>query len=125
MRMSDWSSDVCSSDLLATLVVDQRAHLAAFAADDKNVADTQGATAHQYGRDRATTLVELGLDHGAFGRPIRIGLQLQQFGLQQDFLRQHVKAGLLERRYFDVLNFAAHLFDLRSEEHTSELQSLM
>ena len=65
----------------------------------------------EHGRERAAALVELGLDHRAFGGAVGIGLQLEQFGLEQDLLDQLVEAGLLERRDFDVLDVAAHRLD--------------
>ena len=55
---------------LLALVVDHRADLAAFRADDESVADLQRTLAHQNGGDGAATLVELRLDHIAFGGAI-------------------------------------------------------
>src|SRR3546814_2524788 len=113
MRISDWSSDVCSSDL-------------------KDVADLQRPATHEDRRDRAAALVELRLDHRAFGGAVGVGLQLHDLGLHRDRIEQFVEAGLLERRHFDILNVAAHflnpqpLFEqARTEEHTSELTSLI
>ena len=97
-------------DLLA-LVVGHRADLAALAANHEDVADPQRAAVHEHGRDRAAALVELGLDHGALGGAIGIGLQFEQFGLQLDLLDQLVESGLLERRDFDVLDVARHFLD--------------
>ena len=58
---------------LCALVVDQRADLAALGADDEDVADLERAARDEHGRDRAAALVELGLDHSAFGGAIGIG----------------------------------------------------
>ncbi len=52
-----------------------------------------------------------GLDHRAFGGPVRIGLQLEQLRLELDRLEQFVEIGLLQRRNLDVLNIAAHVLD--------------
>ena len=88
-------------DLLAA-IVDQRAHAAPFVAGDDDVADLQRAALHQHGGDRAAALVELGFDDDAFGGAVRIGLQVENFGLQQDRLEQLVEIGALGRRDFDV-----------------------
>ena len=78
-------------DLLA-LVVDQRTDLAALGADDEDVADLERAAIDEDRRDRAAALVELGLDHGAFGRAIGVGAQFEQFGLELDLLDQRRRA---------------------------------
>src|SRR3546814_6777676 len=99
MRISDWSSDVCSSDLLAA-AVDQRLQAHARAAAHVERADALGA-------------IEL------------VAGDAEQI----DAERRHV-----ERHLADCLGgvavevgalVAAQRGDLRSEEHTSELQSLM
>ena len=97
-------------DLLA-LVIDQRTHLAAFRADDERVADLERTATHQHGGDSATALVELRLDHIAFGGAIGVGGQFHQLGLEQDLLDQLVQPGLLERGYLHVLHVAAHILD--------------
>ena len=53
------------------LVVDEGANAAPFGAGDDDVADPQRAALDQHGRDRAAAAVELGFDHGAFGRTRR------------------------------------------------------
>ena len=68
----------------------------------------QRAALDQHGRQRAAALVELGLDHRAFGGAVGVGLQLEDFGLELDRLEQLVEVGLLDRRDFDVLDVAAH-----------------
>ena len=93
-------------------VGNQRSHTAPFGAGHDDIAGLQGAALHQHGRDRAAAAVELGLDHGAFGRTVRIGLEVEDFGLQADHFEQLVDALLLQRRDFDVDDFAAHQFHL-------------
>ena len=72
-------------------VVDQRADAAPFGAGHDDVADAQRAALDQHGRDRTAAAIELGLDHGAFGRAVGIGLEVEQFGLQRDRLEQLVE----------------------------------
>ena len=55
---------------ILALIGDQRADAAHFGAGDDDVADTQRAALHQHGRDRAAAAIELGFDHGAFGRAL-------------------------------------------------------
>src|SRR3546814_9359935 len=83
MRISDWSSDVCSSDL---------GHLAGLA-----------------------TVGILGLGHG--DEPAAVGRERAVDDV-------HVLAQVGRRRCAARVG-AAPLFLLRSDEHTSELQSLM
>src|SRR3546814_9995174 len=92
MRISDWSSDVCSSDLLIGV---------AFALPLLWFA-WKRAIPKGYGW-RLTALFALGGLQGAIGWWM-------------------VASGLIDRPDVSHLRLATHL---RSEEHTSELQSLM
>ena len=69
------------------------------------------AALDEHGGDRAAAALELGLEDDALGRAVRIGLQIEQFGLQQDRFFEPVEIGLFERRDLDVENLAAELFD--------------
>src|SRR3546814_966967 len=88
MRISDWSSDVCSSDLDLAIVALQRVDVEPFSGD--HILNEEGLGECAVGRDR------LGIER----------LQLLH------------EAGLAVDTDF-------HGLSLRSEEHTSELQSLM
>ena len=90
----------------------QRAHAAPFRAGDDDVAGLERAALHQHGRDRAAAAVEPRFDHGAFGRPVRVGLELEDFRLQRDDVEQPVEIALLLGRDFDVQHLAAERFDL-------------
>ena len=96
---------------LAAIVL-QQAHAAPFRAGHDDVADMQRAALDQHGGDRAAALVELGLDHRAFGGAVGIGLEVENFGLQQDGFFQLVEIGALGGGDFDRLRFAAQFFDL-------------
>src|SRR5204862_53641 len=91
--------------------IDQGADPAPFAAGHENVADLHRAALDQHRRDRTAAPFELGFEDDAFGRTVRIGLQVEQFGLQQDRFLELVEIGLLERRHFDVEHLAAEFFD--------------
>src|SRR3546814_6954214 len=97
LRIIDWSSYVCSSDL--------------------HVADPKRAAVDEHRRDRPATLVELGLDHDAFGVAVRVGLEFEQLGLELDLLDQVVEPGLLERRHLDILDVARHHLDEIGRAH--------
>src|SRR3546814_10166736 len=105
MRISDWSSDVCSSDLGAAEIDDDMAELDAL--DDA-------------GDDLAGAVLEFLI------LPLALGVA--------DLLEDDLLGGLggdaaeLDRRQRiddEVADLGARLALLRSEEHTSELQSLM
>src|SRR3546814_10606456 len=101
MRISDWSSDVCSSDLL------RHAHVA-----DSNT-------------DHPAAVVVQGLRGGEAG----IDLDAQCFGLRRQPRAHRAEADdevalVVHARRHDRRLVAAG-FGERSEEHTSELQSLM
>src|SRR3546814_4432743 len=92
MRISDWSSDVCSSELLAlierTVVLDAR--------------DAQAGHA------------------GAFDRPLP-GCEF----LKRQFIALASLVDAQQTAAYGGDNFRLAADDPRSEEHTSELQSLM
>src|SRR3546814_2853904 len=107
MRISDWSSDVCSSDLLA--LFRQRVELHAV-----NVA--QQALQPQLAVNAGTA------------RHLQRLLRRGDHGLRGDGLaRQHLARKRHRRREVEIVGEADHVGhrQLRSEEHTSELQSLM
>src|SRR3546814_7295373 len=105
MRISDWSSDVCSSDLGRA----ESAH------DDAHARQIFDAT-------EARVRIALTLRHGAQHREISAGFfvsmrRRQRYaGLRRDRGAVRVRAGAFEIPLRG---------DDRSEEHTSELQSLM
>src|SRR3546814_9979220 len=98
MRISDWSSDVCSSDL------DDGGNLTA-------LAGTRAVAKEESGPVRATVLVRR-------ERQPFLG-RLEQTG---DVALERV-AGVDQR--FELSVGQHPVVDYRSEEHTSELQSLM
>src|SRR3546814_10280188 len=107
MRISDWSSDVCSSDLegrglVVVLLGQQRA------------GDVDEAPARPYRPGSGTQQVALrglvALQVGGGQAPARIGMAPPGTAAAAGRIDQHAVEGSLQ---------------LRSEEHTSELQSLM
>ena len=90
----------------------QRTHAAPFGAGHHQIADPQRAALDENRRHRAAAAVELGFDHGAFGRTIGIGFEIEDFGLQADHFQELVDIGLLGGGDFDVDHVAAHGFDL-------------
>src|SRR3546814_5559028 len=107
MRMSDWSSDVCSSDLAEHHVVARHQDLAERGAVGGHVHAVVGDHAEWLADDVGHALagLELGLLVG--GEPVPLGLPLA------------------DRRGTVRLGEAVEVRYVRSEEHTSELQSLM
>ena len=71
--------------------VNQGAHFAVKFAAQGHIADVQCAFAHEHRRSRAAGF-HAGFDDVALGPAIRIGLQLQQIGLEQNHFQQFVYA---------------------------------
>src|SRR3546814_2466580 len=111
MRISDWSSDVCSSDLDAAEDVDENALHGRIAQDDLErrrhlLLGSAAAHVEEVGREGAVQLDDVHRRHGearAVHHAADIPVEL------------------------DIGEIVLGGFDLhrRSEEHTSELQSLM
>src|SRR3546814_6694056 len=110
MRISDWSSDVCSSDLLVTRTVDD----AALLSEGANLAEKLTSSATEaIGAARALLLESY--DGALEAQLERETRSITARGASPE-CREGV-AAFLGRRKPD--------FRRRSEEHTSELQSLM
>src|SRR3546814_10036002 len=106
MRMSDWSSDVCSSDL--SLFLDQGFDLVSLA-----------AVVGQSGGSLATLYALFGNKQGLLRAVIERGEQERRATLDRMIPQMELPAEILRL-------VARYLHDhLRSEDHTSELQSLM
>src|SRR3546814_4631769 len=115
MRISDWSSDVCSSDLLLEARAEVADQPGQFRLEHEAEVEQQqcGAAAFQIGAQRRALGRQ---EHGA-----RAGDDRQRAGLRYAGVGGGDQlAGLVALR----LQGAAQPAD-RSEEHTSELQSLM
>src|SRR3546814_9492889 len=114
MRISDWSSDVCSSDLVLNLAI---------------AAEDGGGVSIDPGRDRDDGRPQfrrqlIAIDHGIDTERIPQALIAQQRVLQVAGLGW--RCGLLFERHGDLGDDPAFQpARSRSEEHTSELQSLM
>src|SRR3546814_4995963 len=107
MRISDWSSDVCSSDLVAERGPPRLAEIAAPARGDRAVEDLQ--------RQR------LERQHLVFQHQLRRQHHRAQLALFDVAAHRRVAAGAVGVQ----LQRQRRGTRLRSEEHTSELQSLM
>src|SRR3546814_10490736 len=106
MRISDWSSDVCSSDLQGTeqLRLKGKRQFRNFVQEQR---PTIGRLEQAVGRSRRARKCAFAMaeEHGLHHR----------FGQSRAVDRNEILVGPV----------AAHMNEARSEEHTSELQSLM
>src|SRR3546814_1068621 len=128
MRISDWSSDVCSSDLYPTLHAPRQPCLLSSAPleDTPCPRDQRGSRDATQCRSTATTGVAgepghrgLGSVGGAPGHPVAADLYPVAGQGCQGRVAMAVRRA--DRRFLRL-----HRLQLaRSEEHTSELQSLM
>src|SRR3546814_5251750 len=119
MRISDWSSDVCSSDL----------RRGAGGVDGKVDGEGRALAGHRIGEDVPARLLDDAVDGrepqpgalaGFLGGEEGLENLAEMFGRDARAGIAHLECGIIGDRQ-DV---ARHLAD-RSEEHTSELQSLM
>ena len=94
----------------AAAVVDERAHAADDRTGDDVVADAQRAVLHQHGGDRTAAAIELGFEHRAERRALRVGLVLADFRDEQNHFEQQVEPGLLLGRDLDEDRRAAPVF---------------
>src|SRR3546814_7043629 len=116
MRISDWSSDVCSSDLAGAGVADfQRLHHVGTKTGDVAMAADDGDAGAR--RDDARTGDDPVIGGTAKGEDrLRVGPEVADGG-EAGLGRQKRVPGAHQGRPFGRVH--------RSEEHTSELQSLM
>src|SRR3546814_1356327 len=131
MRISDWSSDVCSSDLGGRTVaaaVDDGGIRNEWVADDRGhrridtvrveqvvlIDDDHPEILPDLGRARGKAPVVATLCRGDIG-PARVGIAA-------DRARGRILPLIGQQGLFEGI---AHSVGVRSEEHTSELQSLM
>src|SRR3546814_5671940 len=119
MRISDWSSDVCSSDLAPAQAQDDLLHRGSQARLDPPAADLT-ATAVNKTRRRVEQIAlrnldDIELDSDAFGYD----------GLAPGSGRTFTIAGGAGGCAYEIFVLFEEKDEDRSEEHTSELQSLM
>src|SRR3546814_10813136 len=126
MRISDWSADVCSSDLLgrAERLREDRRLLETAGQSLPSVAGGEGERntfLRQRRRDFADRVAaEIGVDESGIARPVRD--ELHRAGDRSGRSDDVATCGRQFR--FDLHRDERLVLD-RSEEHTSELQSLM
>src|SRR3546814_2012328 len=117
MRISDWSSDVCSSDLTPVLAPDEA----------RRLLDSIDVTTHAGLRDRAL----IGLMVYSFARiGAALAMRVEDVFMQNRrlWVRLHEKGGKRHEMpcHHNLEDYlTAYIDGCRSEEHTSELQSLM
>src|SRR3546814_10910336 len=127
MRISDWSSDVCSSDLIdlhvrvrirAGSIVDRDRRIRLDAV--RGLGRRQRNLAHRHADAVAAADIDL-----ATGRERLAHVGRQLVGLVEDVLGHCVHRRYLEGTAKGMNAYDACTSQARSEEHTSELQSLM
>src|SRR3546814_5291051 len=133
MRISDWSSDVCSSDLVAHLYPNAAAEPPAAKQHLSGRGELRGIVEQQ--RQETAQQVRIGAHHGAGRHHAKIEAErrktrrkaLLQPGKER--LQRHRLQRGLQQALVGGLQVAQRIQpgirQVRSEEHTSELQSLM
>src|SRR3546814_3275229 len=126
MRISDWSSDVCSSDLLigAAELVEARNRQEGFRIADIGRQRRRGIDGQAGALRRLVGLFERGTDI-----LLRIAVapdaEDQRRHLAEIDLILQIKAGLFQDLGVEEVEDGVGRIAIRSEEHTSELQSIM
>src|SRR3546814_6259169 len=123
MRISDWSSDVCSSDLVGRLAAIRHP-------DMEELMNRNNSSEYRYDIDglraiAVTSVVIFHLFHNALSRGF-LGVDI--FFVISGFLISGIILKDIQKGRFTLLNFYERRIRRlmpRSEEHTSELQSLM
>src|SRR3546814_4179098 len=133
MRISDWSSDVCSSDLDLTdpAPATSFAHLDATTTLNRAISELgiYPAVDPLDSTSRVLTAAIVGQEHYETAR--RVQETLQKYKSLQDIIAILGMDELSEEdkltvaRARKIQRFLSQPFHVRSEEHTSELQSLM
>src|SRR3546814_6471067 len=129
MRISDWSSDVCSSDLLK-LATAQSGNFGQAQADVKRIADATRnglaettdlyATFMRNGRELGITQDQAAKATETFAKTLKIsGAGAAEASSATTQFSQALASGVLRGDEFNGI------MESRSEVHTSELQSLM
>src|SRR3546814_6649437 len=127
MRISVWSSDVCSSDLQGLLALDE-VEQQAFEGDPPPLAREAVRQRHvQIDLAQLDALaVEAGLLRHHLDADILFGLQIDDHHIGVELCRADAGEDIVRHRLELDQHFGLALrHALRSEEHTSELQSLM
>src|SRR3546814_8699656 len=123
MRISDWSSDVCSSDLIANLVRKAVKEIAvgdskAVKLDRRNLDKYAGVPRYRYGEAELEDMVG-----------VSTGLAWTEVGGEMLSIEAVMLPGkgkvTSTGKLGDVMKESIQAAESRSEEHTSELQSLM
>src|SRR3546814_6631077 len=117
MRISDWSSDVCSSALLANLDERLAAMIAQIVEAYGRYNSSRGPSYSSYQALKAMALDELE------GR-LLAGL-LAPYGEEPTPTQEEIAKAMAAQRVSQLRRMVEAETKRRSEEHTSELQSLM
>src|SRR3546814_1934071 len=126
MRISDWSSDVCSSDLFHALFGDAEGRrnigdLAAFLDQPREAFPAR----HLVGREPRDILDQRCLDGGGIVAMLENGAGQGIARTIAAFVGDNLGSGETPRTRDDFIGIGTAIRAHRSEEHTSELQSLM
>src|SRR3546814_7442185 len=129
MRISDWSSDVCSSDLRKLEEMELRRERDQLAAEREGLVKLIESPARQRTRLKKdlTTLRERYGPETELGRrrtTIEEAAPAREIPLEAMIEREPVTIIMSQRGWIRAMKGHADL-SVRSEEHTSELQSLM
>src|SRR3546814_3673193 len=129
MRISDWSSDVCSSDLPAQIVDVLYAAIGAARTERRHAVRGIAGKENALMPKPIHAFAGKGIDADPLQFELRVGAQQGAYAWNDVFrLDLFHRVGIpaqLEVYAPDIVGLTVQQHRLRSEEHTSELQSLM
>src|SRR3546814_7430979 len=126
MRISDWSSDVCSSDLVEADA--GQLHVDRLGAQRVGLAVELLAEEVELAADGAALVEQLARRLDVCGQAVELLADVGLAGEHGEFLSEAIfgdTGALLQQQRKLLRQALAQSLRLRSEEHTSELQSLM
>ncbi len=92
-----------------------RAHFAVALTRENDVAALQSSVLHEQVRDDAFAFADLGFEHDALGRTLRVALQFEHFALEEHALEQFFDADAFDRADLDHRRLAAPFFGDQAE----------
>ena len=93
---------------VSAVVVDQRPDAAPGHTGNDDIADLQGPALHEHSADRTTAAIKLGFNNDTLGRPVRVGLEIEDFSLQVDGFKKLIEIGALQGGNWNFQRLAAH-----------------
>ena len=91
--------------------INQGTYTAPFTAGDNDVSQSQGSSLNEEGGQWPAAFPYLGFDDHAFGQAVRVGFEIEEFGLQEDGFFQFIQVDPLFGGNLHGKNFTTHFLE--------------